>query len=94
NPFWMQNKADVAGRPLEVSELEEATPLGAALLAGIGVGLYQDAQDAYDRLNHRRTVFHPDPARAAQYARWFPLYQQLYPATRALHHQLSQEFTT
>ncbi len=41
NTFWMQNKADVVGRPIEVHDVEEATPLGAAILAGIGVGLYQ-----------------------------------------------------
>ena len=42
NAFWMQNKADVIGRPIEVPDVEEATPLGAAILAGIGVGLYRD----------------------------------------------------
>ena len=30
NTFWMQNKADVVGRPIEVPDIEEATPLGAA----------------------------------------------------------------
>jgi xylulokinase len=38
NAFWMQNKADVVGRPIEVPAIEEATPLGAAMLAGIGIG--------------------------------------------------------
>jgi len=47
NEFWMQNKADVAGRPVEVASVEEASPLGAAMLAGIGVGLYRDAEDAF-----------------------------------------------
>jgi glycerol kinase len=41
NEFWMQNKADVVGRPIEVPDVEEATPLGVAILAGIGVGLYE-----------------------------------------------------
>jgi xylulokinase len=94
NPFWMQNKADVAGRPLEISHVEDASPLGAALLAGIGVGLYQDAQDAYDRIEHPSNTLDPDPQRAAQYARWLPIYQQLYPATRTINRQLFQESTT
>ena len=50
NAFWMQNKADVVGRPIEVPELDEAVPLGAAILAGIGVGLYRDEQDAFERV--------------------------------------------
>ena len=37
NAFWMQNKADVVGRPIEVPAIEEATPLGAAILAGIAL---------------------------------------------------------
>jgi len=28
NQFWMQDKADVTGRPVEVPDVEEATPLG------------------------------------------------------------------
>jgi xylulokinase len=39
NKFWMQNKADVVGQRIEVPEIEDATPLGAAMLAGIGVAL-------------------------------------------------------
>lgn len=50
NKFWMQNKADVTGRSIEAPEIEEATPLGAAILAGIGVGLYRDEQDALEHV--------------------------------------------
>ena len=46
NEMWMQNKADVTGKIIEVPALEEATTLGAALLAGIGLGIYKDEQDA------------------------------------------------
>ena len=94
NAFWMQNRADVAGRPLEVSRVEDASPLGAAMLAGIGVGVYQDAEDAYDRLDHPSETLAPDPQRAAQYARWFKLYRQLYPATCGINRQLFQEATS
>ena len=41
NRFWMQNKADVVGKPIEVPQLDEAVPLGAAILAGIGTGIYR-----------------------------------------------------
>ena len=53
NEFWMQNKADVVGRPIEVPDVEEATPLGAAILAGIGMGLFEDEEDAYDAYDVR-----------------------------------------
>jgi xylulokinase len=94
NAFWMQNKADVAGRPIEIPDVDEATPLGAAILAGIGVGLFGDEEDAFHRVQGKTVTYQPDPERAAQYARWFPIYRELYPATRDINHRLFQESTT
>ena len=71
NSFWMQNKADVVGRPIEVPDVEEATPLGAAILAGIGVGLYRDEEDALQRVYRPGKTYEPDRKRSAQYAEWF-----------------------
>lgn len=92
NDFWMQNKADVLGRPVEVAAVEEATPLGAAILAGIGVGLYADEDDAYQRVRRPGRVFQPDPQRSAQYARWFDHYRQLYPALAPVSHRQFDDF--
>ena len=88
NEFWMQNKADVVGRPVEVPEVEEATPLGAAILAGIGVGLYRDEQDAFDRVYRPGKTYEPEPKLSARYAEGFQVYRQMYPALGPLSHQL------
>jgi xylulokinase len=61
NKFWMQNKADMVGKPIETTEIEEPTPLGAAILAGIGVGLYKDVRDAYEKVNKPGKVYQPNP---------------------------------
>lgn len=92
NKFWMQNKADVVGRPIEVPDVEEATPLGAAILAGVGVGLYQDEQDAFERVYKSGDIYEPDPELAAQYAEWFQVYKQLYPTLKPISHQLFDQF--
>jgi xylulokinase len=94
NEFWMQNKADVVNRPIEVPEVEEATPLGAAILAGIGVGLYRDEQDAFERVYKPGRTYHPDPDLAAKYARWFPIYKELYPSIKSISHRLFDSFLT
>ena len=94
NKFWMQNKADVAGRPIEVPDVEEATPLGAAILAGIGVGLYKDEQDAFDHVYKPGETFEPNPKLASQYADGFRIYRQLYPALKPISHQLYDQFRT
>ncbi len=82
NAFWMQNKADVTGVPIEVPDLDEAVPLGAAILAGIGVGLYRDEADAFQQVYRPGQTFAPDSQRHAFYRDRFELFRQLYPALR------------
>ena len=90
NAFAMQSKADMAGRPLEAPELEEATPLGAAILAGIGVGLYDDEQDAFGRVYRPGKTYQPNAKLADLYAERYEIYKQLYPALKPIHHGLAQ----
>ena len=59
------------------------------MLAGIGVGLYEDAEDAYAHVRKPSAFFEPDKEAARQYAKLFPIYQQIYPALRSLNHELS-----
>jgi xylulokinase len=88
NAFWMQNKADMVGRPIETPDIEEATPLGAAILAGIGVGLYADEDDALARTYRPGKVYEPNTDLTPMYAERFELYKQLYPATKPINQKL------
>jgi xylulokinase len=94
NPFWMQNKADISNLPIEVPEVEEATALGAAILAGIGVGLYRDEQDAFERVYRPGKSYDPNPYLAPKYAGWYQVYKQLYPSLKLVSHQLHDQFQT
>lgn len=77
---WQQIKADITGREIEIPEVEEATPMGAALLAGIGVGIFADEADASRRTYQVRKLYQPDPERKAMYDEVYAIYRQLYPA--------------
>jgi xylulokinase len=88
NAFWMQNKADVTGKAFEVPDVDDATPLGAAILAGIGTGVYKDEQDAYDQVYQSGRTFEPDPALTAQYAERYEIFRTLYPALKDVHAKL------
>ncbi len=96
NKFWMQNKADIVGaicgKGVEAPEIDEATPLGAAMLAGIGVGLYRDHEDAYQHVHRPGARYEADGAAARRYAELYPIYKQLYGALRGVNHQLSRQF--
>ena len=84
----MQNKADVVGRPIEVPEIDEAVVLGAAILAGIGVGLYRDVQDAYQQVHRPGRVYEPDRELHSRYQESFQRFRELYPTLEGLNAQL------
>jgi xylulokinase len=88
NRFWMQNKADVVGLAIEVPEIDEAVVLGAAILAGIGVGIYRDETEAYQQVYRAGQVYEPDASRHAEYQDRFATFVQLYEALRQIHGQL------
>jgi sugar (pentulose or hexulose) kinase len=63
----MQLKADLLGMPVEICEQAEPGTLGAALLAGVGSGVYVSLSEAAARTRIARR-FEPDERRAARYA--------------------------
>lgn len=67
NPFWMQMKADVCGRSLDVLKDVEATMLGAAVLAGIGGSVYRDVDDALAQIQIPLETVNPDMDAHEQY---------------------------
>jgi glycerol kinase len=71
NRWLMQFQADVLGVPVVVPEIPETTALGAAYLAGVGVGLW--TLDAVQRDWRERERYEPrmgDDERATLLAGW------------------------
>ncbi len=91
NKLWMQNKADVLGKPVETPQLEEAVPLGAALLAGIGAGVYRDELDAFEQTYRPGRVYEPDPKLVDEYRDRYATYEQIYPALRDVHRRVHRQ---
>jgi L-fuculokinase len=67
NEFWLRMKADVTGLPVEVTDNPEVTLLGAAILAGIGAGIYRDSADALSRMDFALTTYEPDMEKNEKY---------------------------
>jgi len=78
--LWPQIVADVLGLPVRVPAVKESTALGAAIYAGVGAGLYDDAGAAAERLVRFERTFEPDAAAAQAYGeiygRWLELYRR------------------
>ena len=71
NRFWMQAKADILGVPVETPQLYEATPLGAAMLAGIGAGLYKNEEEAVKAVYKSGATYDPDIKKYEQYSDYY-----------------------
>ncbi len=83
--LWCQMKADVLGRPLERMAVRSSGVLGAAILAGTGVGLLEDVDVAANRLAVVERLFQPDPSAHKRY-------RDLYQCYRALQQDLTPTF--
>lgn len=78
--IWNQIMADIYGMPVQrLAILEEATSMGAALVGGIGVGLYPGF-DLIHQMNAVASTVAPDPAAQAVYQRMLPVFEKLYAA--------------
>jgi gluconokinase len=77
SPFWMQLLADVLEQPLRVPTVQEASALGAAALAMVGVGALGTPADAA-RFAAAGPPLEPDPTRFEPYRRTFDLYMRTY----------------
>lgn len=57
---WTQIKADVTNRTIQVPYSDHATTLGAAILAGVGVGIYKSFQEAIDKTVTIQKTYQPN----------------------------------
>lgn len=76
--LWTQIKADVTGKRILVPSSDTATTLGAAILAGVGTGIYRDFDEAVSRTVKITREHLPDPERAAAYEQGYRTYRKLY----------------
>ena len=88
--IWCQIVSDVLGLPVKVPVVREATALGAAILAGYGVGIYKDISEASRRLVKWAKVYEPNMENHAVYNEMFATWRKVYDAQLAL----SDEGTT
>ena len=77
---WNRIKADLTGRPLLTMQNEEAACLGAAILAGTGVGMFKSLEGAVAGMVQVRERFEPDQPTASFYDGHYQKYVGLYDA--------------
>jgi len=88
--LWLQLKADITGIPVVRPRVTEAACWGAAILAGVGAGIYASATQASEEMLVLEQRFEPDSERQVQYKARFELHQEVYPAVVSIQHRLHQ----
>lgn len=88
--LWRNMMRDIFALPVSTSSLEPASPAGAALLAGVGVGLLDVSAVADIAAHHQTAPEYPDEAAVDFYRRLYRLFRQVYPSLKELNQQLGQ----
>jgi sugar (pentulose or hexulose) kinase len=76
--LWLQIKADVTELPLRAAQCEEAASLGVAMLAGVGIGLFRDVEDACRQLTQTGDRMDPNSEHHLLYENAYRRYLRLY----------------
>jgi len=89
NRLLMRIKATVLNQAITVAGVEEATSLGAAILGGIGAGVYDDVPSALEELSYAESTVEPVAEEVSFYDDAFRrVYGRLYPSLRGVHHEI------
>jgi len=83
---WVQLNADIFDKPFVRPVITEAGALGAAIIAGVGNGVYDSYQAGVNAMVKLESTFEPDLKKVQQYQEKFAKYKQLYPLMRDFLH--------
>lgn len=87
----LQITADIFGLPAARPEVSEASGLGAAIDAAVGLGLHPDFSAAVSEMTRIGAVFDPEPARQETYDRLYrEIYLQMYRRLRPLYERIRE----
>jgi xylulokinase len=82
--LWRQIQADVYDRAVEIVDVEEGAAYGAALLAGVGAGVWRTVEDACRETVRVRISVEPNQETSKIMQRQYRMYRRIYPALRAI----------
>ena len=76
---WRQMQADIFNKEISITQSTEQAAMGAAILAGVGVGIYKDVEDGCKKVvKFKKEKIKPIPENVDIYNRQFVIYKSLY----------------
>ncbi|NLJ40399.1 MAG: Hsp70 family protein [Clostridiales bacterium] len=88
--LWNEIMSDVYNKPLSVhANPGEATSLGAAIAAGVGIGIFKSYDEAGDIISFSRKL-EPIPDIVAQYEKYYEIYKMMYPSLKPVYDAIAK----
>lgn len=75
--LWCQIMANTSGLPVRIPETADLGCVGAAILAGVGIGIYASVEEGYSRLAVADSVVEPELEQIPVYQEMFARYKQV-----------------
>lgn len=76
--IWTQIKSDVTGKQINVPSSDTATTFGAAILAGVGTGIFKSFEEAVEKTVKIKRIHEPDMKNHAIYMEYYQIYLEIY----------------
>ena len=76
--IWQQVLADILGEEINLLNIEEGPAFGAALIAGVGVGVYKNFTEAGNKIIKVEKTIFPKTQNTQKYLQNYLLYKKLY----------------
>jgi xylulokinase len=76
--LWNQIQADVYGHPVATLKTPDAAPLGAAICAAVGAGIFGDIREGVARMVRTNKQYDPIPENAEIYEELYGVFCDIY----------------
>lgn len=76
---WIQTSADILGTPFRLPVIKEAGTLGAAIIAGVGSGVFASFEEGIEATVKVGRTFEPNDSKHQQYQDNYQAYLELWP---------------
>lgn len=76
--LWTQIVADITGRTVFVPSLTEAACVGAAIVAGVGLGVFKSCEDGFKKLQAKERGISPSGNNRVKYEEFFAIYKEAF----------------
>lgn len=88
NKTWLQIQADIFNKNIVTLEIENGPSTGAAMLAAVGAGYYDDFKTCAKEFVKYKESYKPNPENVAIYNKYYKVYKMIYPNTKDISKEL------